>query len=613
MSIKRQSIWASSPATTRGRPTHLSADPSGKRIAYASNKSIILRSVDSPTESAQYTGHIANTTVARFAPSGYYVASGDESGMVRVWDCAGEDMNTKGEFPIINGRINDIAWDSESKRIISVGDGKERYGHCMTWDTGNSIGEISGHQNVVNAASIKPTRPYRAATAGDDNSVVFYNGPPFKFANSMRGSHTNFIQGLSFSPDGMHLVSVGSDQKIFLWDGSTGNLVTQIQDTENGHKGGIYSISWHSDAKRFVTASADRTVKLWDVEAQKATQTWSFGDAGSIAHQQTGVVWLNRSDDLVISVSNSSDLNYLSEKSPTPIKVVSGHQKSITSLGIETNQKTIWTGSYEGRVCSWDLSTGTAEIPESQTHTNQATGFAASEGRIYSIAMDDTFRTIDTNVKDFTGSIVTTDGQPRGIAYSPDTSTVYIATLNELSAYSKDGTKIASSPIKSYTPTCLSFSPSTNLLAVGSQENTVQLYQLSSPTSIPAAPTATLKSNRSSITALAFAPTAPLLAVGDSAGKIILYDTTTGEVKTTRWAFHTGRVATIRWNPSGTHIVSSSLDTNIIVYSAESYGKNTKALGAHKEGCSAAEWVDEKTIVSAGADGCVKLWAVALP
>lgn len=54
--------------------------------------------------------------------------------MVRVWDCVGEEQITKGEFHIINGRINDIAWDSESKRIISVGDGKERFGHCMTWE-----------------------------------------------------------------------------------------------------------------------------------------------------------------------------------------------------------------------------------------------------------------------------------------------------------------------------------------------------------------------------------------------------------------------------------------------------------------------------------------------
>ena len=40
-------------------------------------------------------------------------------------------MVTKGEFHIISGPIKDIAWDGESKRIIAVGDGKERYAASM--------------------------------------------------------------------------------------------------------------------------------------------------------------------------------------------------------------------------------------------------------------------------------------------------------------------------------------------------------------------------------------------------------------------------------------------------------------------------------------------------
>jgi len=83
------------PSTTRGSPTPLSSDSKGERIAYASNKSIFVRSIDNPEVSKQYTAHTAQTTVARFSPSGFYVASGDVSGTVRVWDCVGEGA-TKG-------------------------------------------------------------------------------------------------------------------------------------------------------------------------------------------------------------------------------------------------------------------------------------------------------------------------------------------------------------------------------------------------------------------------------------------------------------------------------------------------------------------------------------
>jgi len=60
-----------------------------------SGKSIFLRSLDDPSLSKQYIGHTSGTTVARFSPSGYYIASGDVSGSVMVWDAI-EGVNTKG-------------------------------------------------------------------------------------------------------------------------------------------------------------------------------------------------------------------------------------------------------------------------------------------------------------------------------------------------------------------------------------------------------------------------------------------------------------------------------------------------------------------------------------
>ncbi len=83
-----------------------------------------MRAIDNPAVCKQYTGHTATTTVARFSPSGFYIASGDVSGMVKVWDI----NSTRGEYAIISGRISDIAWDGDSQRIIGVGDGKGSYG-----------------------------------------------------------------------------------------------------------------------------------------------------------------------------------------------------------------------------------------------------------------------------------------------------------------------------------------------------------------------------------------------------------------------------------------------------------------------------------------------------
>lgn len=99
-----------------------------------------------PTLATEYVGHTAQATVARYSPSGFYIASGggyclsffqsvnmicrkiylDAHGNVRIWDTVNEDHILKNEIRPVSGKISDIAWDSESKRLIAVGEGKER-------------------------------------------------------------------------------------------------------------------------------------------------------------------------------------------------------------------------------------------------------------------------------------------------------------------------------------------------------------------------------------------------------------------------------------------------------------------------------------------------------
>ena len=56
-----------------------------------------------------------------------------------------------------------------------------RFGAVFLWDSGSSVGEITGHNKVINSVDIKQSRPYRLATGSDDNCAAFFEGPPFKF------------------------------------------------------------------------------------------------------------------------------------------------------------------------------------------------------------------------------------------------------------------------------------------------------------------------------------------------------------------------------------------------------------------------------------------------
>lgn len=565
-----------------------------------------MRSIDDPTVCTQYTDHVAETTVARFSPSGFYIASGDAAGTVRVWDCVGEGK-TKGEYFIVNGRINDLAWDGDSQRIIAVGDGKQRFGHCITADSGNSVGEITGHSKQINSVSIRQMRPIRAAAAGDDRTTVFYHGPPFKYNNGFRSNHNNYIYGVAFSPDGANLVTVGADRKIWLYDGKTGEPKSEIGSGE--HTGSIFSVSWSPDSKKFVTASADQTVKIWDVESGKVSQSWRFGgEATSVPDHQVGVVWPSgRTDGLIISVSLSGDLNYLHEGNDKPTRIVKAHQKSIIAAHVVAQAegpRSLWTGSYDGKINSWDVESGIADEVQGKGHATLITGLthtSEGSGRVYSIGWDDTLRSADIGSKAYTGAEAPLASQPKGVA-SAD-GVVFVASGDEVEFF-KENSKVGS--FRSKSP-LTAIDASNKYVAIASED--LKITVCSYADNVLTA-SVVIETRRNPITSLAFTPDGELLAAGDSNGRITVYKSADGSVVTSRWTAHTARISSLAWDKQGTHLASGSVDSNIYIWSLTKPGDWLEALNAHKDGVHGVAWLSENKVASVGADAAVKVWAL---
>jgi WD40 repeat protein len=94
----------------------------------------------------------------------------------------------------------------------------------------------------------------------------------------------------------------------------------------------------------------------------------------------------------------------------------------------------------------------------------------------------------------------------------------------------------------------------------------------------------------------------------------------------TRWDWHTARISSLAFlqalaSPS-THVVSGSLDTNLYIWSLENISKRVLIKGAGPGGVNCVVWLgdvhvtDSKKmgrVLSAGADGCVRVWEVELP
>lgn len=63
-----------------------------------------------------------------------------------------------------------------------------RFAAVFLWDSGSSVGEVSGHSKLINSVDIRQKRPYRLVVGSDDTCGSFFEGPPFKFKFTLRVS-----------------------------------------------------------------------------------------------------------------------------------------------------------------------------------------------------------------------------------------------------------------------------------------------------------------------------------------------------------------------------------------------------------------------------------------
>lgn len=586
------------PSTKRNYTTHLSFNKSLNALAYPCGNSAFVRFLHED-KVIQFKGH-ANSpvTVAKFANNGStYVASGDESGKVFVWSWNNDmELSIKSEFRIIAGPIMDISWDNDNQRLCIVGSGQQSMGAFVSWDSGNSIGEVVGHSRTINSCAIRPKRPLRAVTVGDDSAVGFYNGVPFKFNSSDKSSHSQgkFIRCVRFQPNlGNFFITVGSDRKICCFDGTTGAFIKSFEDTERPIESGLFAIDWLNEDK-FITSSADGIVRAWNLESGNCFHRWDLhSDINSVDSQQVGCVAINENECL--SLSLNGDLNILNLDQDKPIRVIHGHNKSITSLVVNP----LITGSYDGKVVDWESNT---------LYTNHKNLISSISNlqypRIHSLSWDDT---LQENGK----ILIKFDSQPE-ISEAFQEFIIAVNSNNEVLQINGSTGDIINQ-IKLTKPAS-AITMSNNYIAVGySDTYDIEIIKTSdlSHRTILATPM------RATPTKISISPRETYIAVGDNMGKIVLYEMETKSVKTTRWSFHSGKITSMTWQPVSSDgdedddedlCATGSLDTNIIIYSVKRPMRTIQVLNAHKDSVNTVEWSGRNTLVSSGADACIRTW-----
>ncbi|XP_035518224.1 WD repeat-containing protein 1 [Morone saxatilis] len=604
MSYELKHVFASLPQMERGVAKVIGGDPKGNNFLYTNGKCVIIRNIENPAIADIYTEHAHQVTVAKYAPSGFYIASGDASGKIRIWDTTQKEHLLKYEYTPISGKVKDIAWTEDSKRIAVVGDGREKFGAVFLWDSGSSVGEVSGHSKLINSVDIRQKRPYRLATASDDTCGSFFEGPPFKFKFTLR-DHSQFVNCVRFSPDGGRFATASADGQIFIYDGATGERVSSLGG-EKAHKGGIYAVSWSPDSSQLISASGDKTVKLWDVGAGTAVTTFNMGT--DVTDQQLGCLWQK---DHLLSISLSGYINYLDKNNPDrPIRTVKGHSKSIQCLTIHKSEgrSYIYSGSHDGHINYWDAETGENDCFSGKGHSNQVSKVVTDEAdELVTCSMDDTLRYTSINKKEYSASnVVKMDFQPKSV--SAAAGGLSLAVCIGQVVLLKDKKKIFTLDNLDYEAEVGVIHPGGTTAAVGGADGKVHLYSVQGNTLKDEGQTIEIKGP---VTDMAYSNDGAYLAVIDEKKTAAVFDVADGYSVKNEFYGHHAKPVSLAWSPDNEHFATGGMDMMVFVWTVGDADKRIKIPDTHRlHHVSSLAWVDEHTLVTASHDASIKQWTI---
>ncbi|KAL6947175.1 hypothetical protein ACO0QE_002050 [Hanseniaspora vineae] len=671
MSLHPVGTTAPLPSTVANFSTKLTYSSRLQLLGYYNLKSCYLTSLNPEKPELycknvlQFTAHAASSvTCMSFSAFGNHIASGDEQGKVFIWEVY-EDSDSKeyvykikGEFQVLSGTVKDISWDFEGKRLCVVGDGSNEFGKFITWDSGNSVGEVSGHSSMINTCCINPNgRPFRAFTCDNEGSVVFYTGVPFKFKSSDRDHHDRgkFIRQCSMNDDGSLMCSVGSDRKVVLYDGKTGEFI-EILENSDKVSSGYYGCCW-LDVKRLVVIGStiglyedSKLVKTWtydEINSKCDNDTSGAGNSPQNTHLYVGITKIDsksfaivRQDGLLQKITIEPELNI--------DFTIDGHSKGITSLQYDFDQAVdsrdeksglVLSGSFDGKIIESPLSTidNPTEGKSFSSHNNSVISltFGTDNGikTFDSCSWDGSL--LKTNLNGETVEQYKFSSQPKlSFPFKANmTSLLLIVDFDnnvsiidmekfQLVAFFDNSSKTNGNFLTEQEIVCCTMNEEyivfgyakTNeiqvlpyTLEINDEKPVITIDRSSSFTlcqmiNTPSCLSITNKIDESSKTSY--------ISCGDILGKIMLYDLKNKTLKTSRWAFHSGKITSMSWNPSSEFVVTGSLDTHLMVYSLNKPMKVIKYLNAHKDGVTNVLWIDANTIISAGLDGCIKKWLV---
>ena len=193
------------------------------------DKTVKLWNVATGQEIRTLTGHSERVFGVAFSSNGI-LASGSYDSVVKLWDVStGAEIKTLEDTSAGIGGINCVAFSPDGKILASVTHG-DLLNHAITlWDvaTGSVIRKLPGHTGDITSLSFSPNGLVLVSRGQYDSEIRFWNAETGEQFPPIKG-YGGSVRDVPFASDGKTMAN-GGYAEVVVWDMSAGRVRVKIQ------------------------------------------------------------------------------------------------------------------------------------------------------------------------------------------------------------------------------------------------------------------------------------------------------------------------------------------------------------------------------------------------
>ncbi|KAF7997143.1 hypothetical protein HCN44_005420 [Aphidius gifuensis] len=204
----------------------------------------------------------------------------------------------------------------------------------------NMIHSLSISNQCISSIALNSTGDWIALGCSKLGQLLVWEWQSETYAMKQQG-HSNNMNSLAYSPDGLFLITGGDDGKVKLWNTLSGFCTITFSE----HTSGISAVLFSHNRKFIVSASLDGTARAYDLTRYRNFKTYT-----SPKPVQFSCLALDSSDEfLAAGGQDFFDIYLWSIKLGTLLEVLSGHEGPVVSLSFSPSPSSTSLASV-----SWD-------------------------------------------------------------------------------------------------------------------------------------------------------------------------------------------------------------------------------------------------------------------